>query len=158
MIRTYEMGLVALGVLLLVGCDEGKQPDKDSAKGSVTNLPKTPEEVKEAVAKAKQTAASASAAILAASGSPSCTQAFVELEQMIKVAESIPGARTSAKVPDKAVFLKICGEAPPAVQKCVVMSYAMQHAAECKAAEEKMDPALKKKLKAMMKDAMAKGK
>ena len=34
MIRTYEMGLVALGVLLLVGCDEGKQPDKDSAKGS----------------------------------------------------------------------------------------------------------------------------
>ena len=103
-------------------------------------------------------ASAAGSAIAAAAGLPHCERAFVELEGLIKAANAIPGNQANPTAPDKALFLATCKAAPPEMQKCVVMSYAMQHHAECKKADAKLDPALKAKLKAMMKKAMQKGK
>ena len=129
-----------------------------TASGAAKPAPSTPKGVAKAIDSAKAVASAAGSAIAAAKDLPHCERAYVELEGLVKTARAIPGNQANPKVPDKALFLATCKEAPAEMQKCLVMSYAMQHHADCKKANAKLAPALKAKLKAMMEKAMAKGK
>ncbi len=147
----------ALSVVSACDSDSGDKAGA-TASGAAKPALSTPQGVAKALESARAVASAAGSAIAAAAGLPHCERAFVELEGLIKAANAIPGNQANPTAPDKALFLATCKAAPPEMQKCVVMSYAMQHHAECKKADAKLDPALKAKLKAMMKKAMQKGK
>ena len=106
---------------------------------------------------AKAVASAGAERITAAKGSPNCEQAFTELEALVTTARAVPGNRANPKSPNKKLFLETCGAAPEVMQRCAIFSHAMQHAAQCKAGEAKMDPAPLLKLKKMMKGALVKG-
>jgi hypothetical protein len=101
---------------------------------------------------AKALGAAVNAAAAPAAGDTPCEQAFNAIEAMIKAMEKNmpPGGKSTASMPDKAKFVAGCKELPPAVQQCMVMSYAMAHQQECKDAQAKVDPATMAKVKALM--------
>jgi hypothetical protein len=101
---------------------------------------------------AKAMGAALNAAAAPAAGDTPCEQAFNAIEAMIKAMEKNmpPGGKATGSMPDKAKFVAGCKELPPAVQQCMVMSYAMAHQQECKDAQAKVDPATMAKVKALM--------
>ena len=80
----------------------------------------------------------ATAAIEAAAeevdGAEPCVQAWTGIQRMVAVARTLnprTGAEAERDLPSPDEFMRLCGELPEPVQRCLVMSYALQHEAEC---------------------------
>ncbi len=92
----------------------------------------------------------AAAADPAASASASpCEEAYDGLVQIVQAMQQKMGAGKS-DLPDRPAFLRGCHELPPAVQHCLVMSYAVEHLDECQKAQQSLDPATAARVKKLM--------
>ena len=80
-------------------------------------------------------------------GGPPCEEAYNGLDAMVKSLEKKFGKGDGKGLPPKREFLATCEELPEANQRCLVMSYAMDHAVECAEAKDKLDPKLAAKMK-----------
>lgn len=63
-----------------------------------------------------------------------CEQAYAGIMQMVAAMKKQLGGGSGAVEEDaekRAEFMEKCNELPPEVQQCLVMSYAMEHQAEC---------------------------
>lgn len=77
-----------------------------------------------------------------ASGRSECESAF---EYTRGLARTV-GAEESA-VPDRDAFLRDCDPLPLAVKRCMVPSYSMSHAAECREVREGLSPELRESVR-----------
>lgn len=87
------------------------------------------EEAEEATEEAEEEAPAA-----AAGGGDTCEEAYAGIMQMVAAMKKQLGGGTGEVEEDeakKAEFMEKCGALPPEVQQCLVMSYAMEHQAEC---------------------------
>jgi len=96
--------------------------------------------------------AAVGAAMKAASEAPKgntpCESAYNGMKAMMQAMEKqFPGA--GANLPERSKFVAECSKLPPEVQKCLDVNYALAHMAECDAAQQKLDPETKARLKSM---------
>ena len=62
----------------------------------------------------------------------------------------MPGRGAKAAPPPRERFLRACAELPPDVQRCLDVTYHIQHAEACRAARNRVDPALRARVQALM--------
>ncbi len=79
-------------------------------------------------------------------GQQACEAAYRTLLGML----SMPGRGAKAAPPPRERFLRACAELPPGVQRCLDVTYHIQHAEACRAARDRVDPALRARVQALM--------
>ena len=79
-------------------------------------------------------------------GQQACEAAYRTLLGML----SMPGRGGRATPPPRERFLRACAELPPDVQRCLDVTYHIQHAEACRAARDRVDPALRARVQALM--------
>ncbi len=82
-----------------------------------------------------------------------CEVAYDEMAGMVEDLERKLGAGTKAdgKMPPKDKFVAGCRALPPALQRCMVLTYAAEHQEACVTAKSKLDPATAAKVGELMK-------
>jgi hypothetical protein len=80
-------------------------------------------------------------------GNTPCEMSYGALEAIAK-AGAPAGARKKLMAKDQ--FLASCKELPPALQKCLVLGYAMEHGDTCQEARNELDPAGQERLRKLM--------
>ncbi len=115
-----------------------------AAEGTVANT-QTMEQVGTAIE-----GAIAAAAAIPANGDSRCVLAYRSLEAMLtRLQRDLPNA-PSRQLPPRDRFVEVCNEMPAELQQCLVISYAVEHQAECQQASDNMDPALRARVEGMM--------
>jgi len=130
-------------------------PFADFQSSSDSQAPTPDAKVKEAKRYVEAGAAPLPAAVVAARTATvgACEVAYDEMAGMVEDLERKlgPGTKTEGKMPPKDKFLSGCKALPPALQSCLVLSYAMEHQEACVAAKSKLDPATAGKVGELMK-------
>jgi hypothetical protein len=156
LVGTLSVGFVACEDKNKNNTSDDDSKKKDEGKSSKSSA----EPVASALDKAKSAASTATKNIEAAEGGSTCEQAYVQIKELISAFQNMPGNQANPKVPEKTDFMKACTELPPDIQKCMLMSELFKDPAKaqkCKTEIDGLDEATKKKAKALMKSAMAKG-
>lgn len=153
-----------LVVFLVVGCDDSKKDaqategSKVTEKNSASAVSETPSPAEPPkldagglgeVGKVLGEALNAAATVDASSATP-CEQAYDGIEAMKQALEKSGKAASGKPMPPRGAFLQVCEELPEANQKCMVISYAMANAPECKKAKDALDPKLVAKMKKLL--------
>ncbi|MEZ4286553.1 MAG: hypothetical protein R3A47_00015 [Polyangiales bacterium] len=156
--------IILSSILLVAGCKSKSAEGTEEAAAAV-EAPAAPEAAPAApatpdaaagqpdpgaeIAKRMQAMQEAMEAAKAVTGKNDCDSAFEGMKVMVaKMSETIPEA--NRPLPEKDDFLKVCGEMPKAVQKCMVIKYAMENQDECRKQQTELDEKYKKKLEELM--------
>jgi len=149
--------LLTIGVLLgvaggLLGCSEdeaeaGDPPEANNPPAEAAE--EVAEAVNEAPLEAAEEAAGAAPTAEAEGGGDACAQAYDEIMQMREQMQQQMGEGQGEMVP-REDFLAGCNELPDTVQRCMQMSYAQSHQAECQEARANLDPQLAARVAEMM--------
>jgi len=72
------------------------------------------------------------AGTMQAEGGTPCEQAYNGMRAMVEALQkAAPGGMSSGMMPEQSEFMSACNQLPEEAQQCMVMSYAVQHQAEC---------------------------
>ena len=96
----------------------------------------------------------AEAARGATGGEATCEQALQEATVMVRRLRSQQVVGDGVSEPNEAQFLAACRRLPVPMQRCIVPSYSMTNRAECAAARDRLDPALRREVQALVRQAL----
>ena len=83
-------------------------------------------------------------------GADPCEQGYRSIQTMMeRLRAQMPDAPTQ-QLPPEADFVNVCRELPPEAQRCLTVTYALQHREECEAAERAIDPELRARVEGVM--------
>jgi hypothetical protein len=83
-----------------------------------------------------------------------CERAYIEVVERIVSAPARPGDHGPAPTPDEGRFMEACGAVPADARECLVMSYAMGHAEECRDRVAALDAPTRARADALMRAAL----
>lgn len=135
----------------------GSKPTSPTELVTVAEEP--PEYVKKAVkagveASAKtseQTPTKEGAAAEATKATPStCKTAFAGLRAVVQELQQAEAPGAPKSMPSQARFLQLCESLPPPAQECLVVSFAVEHQAECQSIEAGLAPEHKRALRGLL--------
>lgn len=127
----------------------GATPVAPTPGGPAGNMP-PPEFAQGAEGLAAIGAALQEAANAQAAGGTSCEQAYNGAAAMVRVMHEQMGDQVPAQLPSRPEFLAACATLPEEMQRCLIVSYAMSHGQECQQAQQRVDPAIMRRVDELM--------
>ena len=122
------------------------EPTADRAAPPQDDLERAEAMIRHALAEAARGATEGEAA--------TCEQAFQEATAMVRRLRSQNVVGDGVGEPDREAFLAACRRLPEEMQRCSVPSYSMTNTAECAAARDRLDPALQREVRALVRRAL----
>lgn len=98
-------------------------------------------------------AAIAAAAAVPSEGEDLCGTSYRGLQAMTEQLRRTMPEQPSNPLPPRDAFLEVCRDMPQEVQRCLVISYAVDHQEECETQSTNLDPALRARIDALMNTA-----
>ena len=155
--QQQAMAQIAARALAQAAEEAGAQGGADPAAPSQPSTPRLAVDPNgeglQAIAQVGQALEGALDQAARAEGSDDCERGYNGLVAMVGALQQqldAMGGGQRQPLPDQGAFLSACRELPTEVQRCLVVSYALEHRAECEAAKNQLDPEVRARIQRLM--------